>query len=896
MFNQLLMPVGESLILSFVTAALPIATVLVALGVLRRPAWQASLAGLMVGLAIAVGVWKFPIGIALNSVAAGSVFALWPVMWIVFNALLLYNIAVISGRFDAFRDWVLANLPNDRRVVLVVIGFCFGCLLEGISGFGTPVAITSALLILIGLPALEALTFTLIFNTAPVAFGALGTPITVLGQVTDLPAVKLGAMVGRQLPFIAVILPFYVMGIYGGGRSIRALWPVLAVAGISFALAQFVSSNYLDYSLTDVLAALTSLVVTLIFLKVWSPKPDPDFADSAARFDEQRLRVDSRLAGLDPVDPRLGGRDRVDPHEDRGHRRSDDSLAGLAQRSVHYPLQKGVRGELGFPAARHRHCDLARGHHHGRDRRRGTGTICGRGGRNLEAKPPRHLDGGIDRGARLPHELLRHELHAGIGGRLRGDILSDAVRVLGLGRRIPLGQRHLRQRPVRQFASGRGQAAWTESRAHRRGQFIGRRDGKNDIPSKYCHGRVGDSFEGPGGPCARTHLHSQHYSDLVARGHRGSAAVRIRVDDSVTAGTSPAHGTTLPPPDVLDALERRLRRETRGAVLFDSASRSRYATDASIYQIMPAGVFIPGDAADIAAAIAVAGELRVPVLPRGAGTSQCGQTVGAALVIDNSKHCRRVLDIDVDARTATVEPGLVLDDLNQALHPHGLWFPVDVSTSAQATLGGMAGNNSSGSRSIAYGNMVHNVLGMSAWLSDGECVDLGPVSALKGRAATIAKFVRELAARHRSELIKNWPKLLRRVGGYNLDIFDNQSERPYTADGTVNLAHLFVGSEGTLAYTKTLTLKLAPRPSHRVLGVVNFPSFRAAMQAPQRLIELGPCAIELIDRIMIDLGLANDSFRPLLEPALIGRPAAILLVEFAGEDPALSERPARAPG
>ena len=216
--------------------------------------------------------------LAFDSVAAGIVFALWPVMWIVFTALLLYNIAVISGRFDAFREWLLANLPNDRRVVLVVIGFCFGCLLEGIAGFGTPVAITSALLIMIGMPALEALTFTLIFNTAPVAFGALGTPITVLGQVTDLPAIKLGAMIGRQLPFIALLLPFYVMGIYGGAKSIRALWPVLIVAGGSFAAAQFVSSNYLDYSLTDVLAALTSLIVTLLFLKVWSPASDPLYA------------------------------------------------------------------------------------------------------------------------------------------------------------------------------------------------------------------------------------------------------------------------------------------------------------------------------------------------------------------------------------------------------------------------------------------------------------------------------------------------------------------------------------------------------------------------------------------------------------------------------------------
>jgi lactate permease len=277
MFHQILTPVAGNLLLSVIIAGLPIATVLVALGVLRRPAWQASLAGLIVGLVIAMLFWQFPAGLALDSVAAGSVFALWPVMWLVFNALLLYNIAVISGRFDAFRDWVLKHLPNDRRVVLVVVGFCFGCLLEGIAGFGTPVAITTALLMLVGLPPLEALTMTLIFNTAPVAFGALGTPITVLAQVTGLPAIKLGAMVGRQLPFIAMLLPFYVIGIYGGLRSMRALWPLLLVSGGSFALAQFVTSNYIDYSLTDVLSALTSLIVTLVFLQVWSPSTDAEF-------------------------------------------------------------------------------------------------------------------------------------------------------------------------------------------------------------------------------------------------------------------------------------------------------------------------------------------------------------------------------------------------------------------------------------------------------------------------------------------------------------------------------------------------------------------------------------------------------------------------------------------
>jgi lactate permease len=278
MFQQLLTPVGGSLALSFATASLPILAVLLMLGVLRRPAWQASLAGLIVGLVIAVGVWRLPVGLAVDATLNGAVFALWPVMWIVFNAMLLYNVSVISGRFDAFRRWTLDHLPNDRRVVLVAIGFCFGALLEGVAGFGTPVAITSSLLILVGFAPLEALVYVLIFNTAPVAFGALGAPITVLGAVTGLPAAALGAMVGRQLPFMALMLPFYVMFAYGGARSLRALWPVLLVAGGSFALCQFGAANYLDYSLTDVLASLGSLVVTLAFLTVWKPAPDPEFA------------------------------------------------------------------------------------------------------------------------------------------------------------------------------------------------------------------------------------------------------------------------------------------------------------------------------------------------------------------------------------------------------------------------------------------------------------------------------------------------------------------------------------------------------------------------------------------------------------------------------------------
>ncbi len=302
MFNQLLTPVANSLGLSFLVAALPIAVVLVVLGLLRRPAWLASLLGLVVAVPLALFVWQVPPGIAASSIANGAVFALWPVMWIVVNALLLYNIAVASGRFDAFRAWVVGNLPNDRRVVLVVIGFCFGALLEGISGFGTPVAITSALLILVGYPPLEALVFTLIFNTAPVAFGALGVPVTTLAAVTQLPASALGAMIGRQLPLFALLLPFYVMWIYGGRRSVGAIWPVLLVAGGSFAAAQFATANYLDYQLTDVFSSLASLIVTIAFLQVWRPAADAEYAISG----RTTPAADGAAPGHPAVSPILG--------------------------------------------------------------------------------------------------------------------------------------------------------------------------------------------------------------------------------------------------------------------------------------------------------------------------------------------------------------------------------------------------------------------------------------------------------------------------------------------------------------------------------------------------------------------------------------------------------------
>jgi len=330
------------------------------------------------------------------------------------------------------------------------------------------------------------------------------------------------------------------------------------------------------------------------------------------------------------------------------------------------------------------------------------------------------------------------------------------------------------------------------------------------------------------------------------------------------------------------ALAARLEREIEGEVLFDAASRGRYSTDASIYQIDPVGVVVPKTEEAAKIALAIAAEEGIPVLPRGAGSSQCGQTVGAALVIDHSKYLKDIVSIDEAKAIAVVQPGVVLDALNARLRPRGLWFPVDVSTSAQATIGGMAGNNSCGSRSIQYGNMVHNVLAIDAVLADGSEYHFGPVAGSFERLSAppgyveLARRIVRIAEREADEIEARWPKVLRRVQGYNLDLVKPVSEW--------NFAQLLVGSEGTLAYSKRIHLKLSPLAKHRTLGVCHFASFRRAMEAPQHIVMLSPTAVELVDRTMIGLARGNSAFRATVEKFIRGDPDAILLVEFAGQE------------
>jgi FAD/FMN-containing dehydrogenase/Fe-S oxidoreductase len=326
------------------------------------------------------------------------------------------------------------------------------------------------------------------------------------------------------------------------------------------------------------------------------------------------------------------------------------------------------------------------------------------------------------------------------------------------------------------------------------------------------------------------------------------------------------------------ALAGRLRRELEGEVLFDAFSRGRYSTDASIYQIEPIGVIVPRHRQDVICALQIAAEEGIPVLPRGGGTSQVGQTVGTALVMDTSRYLNQVGEFDPAAGSIWVEPGLVLDQLNRWLKPHGLFYPVDVSTGNRATLGGMAGNNSCGARSLRYGNMVHNLRAIDALLADGSAAHFGALkdAAPRDLPGDLLQRLTDLGRREAREIERRFPKLLRRVGGYNID------ELVDPASG--NLGRLLVGSEGTLAFFTRLQLELQPLPPHKLLGVCHFPTFHDAMDSTRHIVKLGPAAVELVDRTMIELSREIPMFRATVDAFVRGAPDALLLVEFAGED------------
>ncbi len=334
----------------------------------------------------------------------------------------------------------------------------------------------------------------------------------------------------------------------------------------------------------------------------------------------------------------------------------------------------------------------------------------------------------------------------------------------------------------------------------------------------------------------------------------------------------------------MDDLTRDLRTHTAAEVRFDEMAKVLYSTDASIYEIEPLGVVIPRTTDDILATVAVCHRHGVAMLPRGAGTSLCGQAIGRAVILDLSKYLNRVIEVNVEERWARIQPGVVLDELNAELLPHGLWFAPDVSPSNRATLGGMIGNNSSGARSIVYGRTVEHVVEMSVVLPDGQTIaaralsdaELARVLASATREGEICRTLHRLVATHKHEILSRYPKILRRVGGYALDEFVNG--RPF------NLSRILVGSEGTLATTLEAKIHLEPRPkpTQIALMVVHYPTMTDALESTAEILSTGPTAIELADKYILDLTRRSLDYARQMT-FVQGDPGALLFVEYYGE-------------
>jgi FAD/FMN-containing dehydrogenase/Fe-S oxidoreductase len=344
----------------------------------------------------------------------------------------------------------------------------------------------------------------------------------------------------------------------------------------------------------------------------------------------------------------------------------------------------------------------------------------------------------------------------------------------------------------------------------------------------------------------------------------------------------------------LTRLRDRLIQGTRAEVYFDEGHRGLYATDASLYQVEPVGVVVPRTTDDVIAAVRIAAEEQVAIVPRGAATSLSGQTIGDAIVIDFSKYLNRIGIVDRDRMTVRVEPGVVLDQLNSHLRPLGLMFGPDVSTSDRATIGGMIGNNSAGARSLRYGKTVEHVDRLDAVFADGATASLGPVSEAElaslcqrpGTLGRVHRVVRDTVAEHRQAIIARFPHILRRVSGYNLDEFiSGLPVRPVGWNDEpwqFNLAKLIVGAEGSLAVVTGAELRMVPVPPAQGLVVLSFATIPAALDRIAEIVETGPVAVEMLDRMILDLAGENPLYSHYLNFAE-GRPAAVLAAQFYGD-------------
>ena len=333
-----------------------------------------------------------------------------------------------------------------------------------------------------------------------------------------------------------------------------------------------------------------------------------------------------------------------------------------------------------------------------------------------------------------------------------------------------------------------------------------------------------------------------------------------------------------------DGLRRALETHVAGEIRFDKVSRALYSTDASIYQLQPIGVVVPRTKDDLVAVVELCGRFHCPLTMRGGGTSQAGQAIGRGLIVDTSRYLNRLLEVRTEERWARVEPGIVLDELNTALKPHGLRFAPDVSTASRATVGGMMANNSSGARSVYYGKTIDHVIEQDVLLSDGTTVnarrwtddELATASAGDGLLSQSCRTVRRLAADHAGEIKRRFPKVLRRVGGYNLDAF--------LPDQPFDLSNLFVGSEGTLGVVLEARLNLVPLPKAKAVLAVQFDDLLESLGATPLILTHKPSAVEVMDRFILNHTERSPQLHALRKGFVEGDPAALLCIEFYADD------------
>ena len=332
---------------------------------------------------------------------------------------------------------------------------------------------------------------------------------------------------------------------------------------------------------------------------------------------------------------------------------------------------------------------------------------------------------------------------------------------------------------------------------------------------------------------------------------------------------------------VESGLESELRRQIQGEVRFDTITRALYSTDASVYLIRPLGVVIPKNREDVIRIVQICGRMRCPLTMRGGGTSQAGQAIGEGLQVDTSKYFNRVLEVNAEERWARVEPGVVLDELNAQLAPLGLRFAPDISTASRATIGGMMANNSAGARSVLYGKTIDHVLEQTVVLADGSIVEFREIpreqvpSGDHNMEARCYQTVLRLAAQHASEIDRRYPKVLRRVAGYNLDAFVDSP--------TVNLAKMMIGSEGTLGVVLEAKLRLVPLPKAKAVMVIEFADLLEALSAAPVIVGHGPSAVEVMDKSILDNTRQNANLDRIRKSFIQGDPAATLCVEFYGD-------------